>query len=437
MFTDKSIKALVPGASPYRKFEGGTDQGFGIQVSKSAKTFFVQYSSPVTGTRRFMNLGTYPETSLASARERCRTARAIVQQKRDPQIERHNEAQAQLAIQREAERQAEIDKATGTVTELFDAYIAYLKGRGTNTYRDVRNLFEHDIKKPIGAMKARDVTVYQVRDILKGIYDRGAKTRANRARAYMSGAFAYGLDSDLALSSEATARFHLDRNPVRDIPVPTREKPGERDLSASEIRELWARLETAGMQHATKTLLRLLLATGGQRVSEVIGMRWSELDFDRKLWELSAARTKNSRPHVVPLSDLAIRLIRSMEPLANGTFVFPHRDDPTQPYLATSLGRAINRFCKGSGTTEEGFPQFTPRDIRRTVKSRMGEIGILKEIRDRLQNHALHDVSSKHYDRYDYLEPKKQAIAKWTAWLERTIRGEGADTNVIALRLPS
>lgn len=275
-----------------------------------------------------------------------------------------------------------------------------------------------------------------MRDILKGIYDRGAKTRANRARAYMSAAFAYGLDSDLALSSRATAKFRLERNPVRDIPVPTEERPGERDLSAAEIRDLWMRLDTASMQHASKTILKLLLATGGQRVSEVIGMRRSELDFDRKVWELSAARTKNGRPHVVPLSDLAIDLIRSMEPLSNETFVFPHRDDPSQPYLATSLGRAVNRFCTGS-ETEGGFPPFTPRDIRRTVKSRMGEIGILKEIRDRLQNHALHDVSSKHYDRYDYLEPKTQAIARWTSWLERVIAGDDTNTNVIPLRIVS
>jgi hypothetical protein len=43
----------------------------------------------------------------------------------------------------------------------------------------------------------------------------------------------------------------------------------------------------------------------------------------------------------------------------------------------------------------------------------MGEIGIEKSMRDRIQNHALNDVSSTHYDRYDYLIEKRNAILKW------------------------
>ena len=61
----------------------------------------------------------------------------------------------------------------------------------------------------------------------------------------------------------------------------------------------------------------------------------------------------------------------------------------------------------------------------------MGEIGISKEIRDRLQNHALHDVSSKHYDRYDYLQPKKDAINTWNEWLENTIFENQQKSNII------
>jgi hypothetical protein len=80
------------------------------------------------------------------------------------------------------------------------------------------------------------------------------------------------------------------------------------------------------------------------------------------------------------------------------------------------------------------FNKFIPRDIRRTVKSRMGELGLSKEIRDRLHNHALHDVSSKHYDRYDYLPQKKQAMDSWTEWLINTIENNEQPPNVIALR---
>lgn len=52
------------------------------------------------------------------------------------------------------------------------------------------------------------------------------------------------------------------------------------------------------------------------------------------------------------------------------------------------------------------FKVFTARDLRRTCKTLVGEAGISKEILDRIQNHALHDASFKHDDRYDYLTEK-------------------------------
>ena len=60
---------------------------------------------------------------------------------------------------------------------------------------------------------------------------------------------------------------------------------------------------------------------------------------------------------------------------------------------------------------------FTLRDLRRTCKTLMGVAGISKELRDRIQGHAFSDVSSKHYDRYDYLKEKSQGLEDWATWL--------------------
>ena len=220
-------------------------------------------------------------------------------------------------------------------------------------------------------------------------------------------------------------------------PVPSKSKPGERNLSADEIRLLWSSLDTSNMMDTTKTVIRLLLATGGQRVEEVLHMQWHELDFDRKLWELSSSRTKNGKPHVIPLSELAVSLIKGLgNSIKDSDYVFPHKDDESKPMPYHTISKAVYRFCnppkdKNGKLKYPAFPKFILRDIRRTVKSRMGEIGISKEIRDRLQNHALHDVSSKHYDRYDYLQPKKDAINTWNEWLENTIFENQQKSNII------
>ncbi len=75
-------------------------------------------------------------------------------------------------------------------------------------------------------------------------------------------------------------------------------------------------------------------------------------------------------------------------------------------------------------------PVLVARDLGRTCKTLMGEIGVSKELRDRIQNHALQDVSSKHYDRYDYLVEKRRALEKWENRVNNVVQ---ATSNVVNL----
>jgi hypothetical protein len=63
------------------------------------------------------------------------------------------------------------------------------------------------------------------------------------------------------------------------------------------------------------------------------------------------------------------------------------------------------------------IPVVTNRDLRRTWKTLAGQAGLSKEIRDRLQNHTLQDVSSKSYDRWNYMPEKRAAMKKWNAFV--------------------
>ena len=70
-------------------------------------------------------------------------------------------------------------------------------------------------------------------------------------------------------------------------------------------------------------------------------------------------------------------------------------------------------------TTDRKY--LTPRELRRTWKTLAGKAGLTKVERDLLQNHAAHDVNSRHYDRYDYLHEKRAAVAKWSEWFQLEI----------------
>ncbi len=134
--------------------------------------------------------------------------------------------------------------------------------------------------------------------------------------------------------------------------------------------------------------------------------------------------SKNKRLHIIPLTESAILVLKEQKLSAGDSdFIFPHRFDLAKHIRPDSLSQAISRY---RDNTE--IRSFIPRDIRRTCKTLMGELGISKTIRDRLQNHALQDVSSKHYDRYEYLPEKRIALESWEQQLNNTIT-----SNVIAL----
>ena len=82
--------------------------------------------------------------------------------------------------------------------------------------------------------------------------------------------------------------------------------------------------------------------------------------------------------------------------------------------------------CGASGTAASSRV-VTNRDLRRTWKTLAGKAGVPKEIRDRIQNHALQDVSSKHYDRWHYMPEKRAGMAKWDKFVRALLKKKKAN----------
>lgn len=89
-----------------------------------------------------------------------------------------------------------------------------------------------------------------------------------------------------------------------------------------------------------------------------------------------------------------------------------------EPLRADGINQATGRLCE-----QADIAVFTPRDLRTTFKTLAGKAGLSKDIRDRIQNHVLTDVSTKHYDLYDYFDEKQEALKLWNVALSRIIDG--------------
>ena len=271
--------------------------------------------------------------------------------------------------------------------------------------------------------KAKDVTAHDIKIILAHMIRRGADTQSNRVRSYLMAAFNHGLkhDNDPANFID-DAKFGLVLNPVAAIPKQkAAERVGERFLTWAEARQLLDDMEQPTSLGLTlRSLIRLCFFTGGQRPYELAASRWASIDWQAKTLTITAELSKNGRPHLIPLTDSALRVLREQqEATADSPFIFAHATKQNEPMPMASLSQAVDRYRK---RTE--MAHFIPRDFRRTCKTLMGELGIAKDLRDRLQNHALNDVSSKHYDRYEYLPEKRRALELW----ERRLLDLAADT---------
>jgi integrase len=413
MITDKQIqKAIRQAPDGGKKIElrdpGPRGSGRLTVVVRSfpghvaAEWYAVYYRG---GRRCMAKLGSYPEMTIVAAR-------AIFA----------SDYVTAIAAGIEPETMARRrSQQNGTVKELFAAYVDHLRRDGKRSAHqvDLILLSKNGAASAIGEnLAASSVTPSDIVPHLAKIHKRGARVQANAVRAYILAAFAFGLRAEHDFTrASAGVRWGLKTNPAAAIPVDGgASNPGNRFLSPAEFGSLWKWLDERRPNRLAASAVMLKLAIG-QRSEEIARITDSAYDRDKAMlnWDM----TKNGRPHAIPLPHQATAILDAMVPTGHG-FYFPHRLRPDLPATSDIFARLVDEFI-----AESGVPHFTPRDLRRTWKTLAGDAGIPKDMRDRLQNHAQGgDVSSRHYDRYDYLPERRAAMARWAAYLDLVIEGK-------------
>lgn len=395
--TDASIRAAMRAAKPRTISDGGSrGQGrliLSVRPTGAAVAAEWYAQSWRAGRRSLSKLGSYPDVTLADAR--LRFAREYAGKDISKPIRR-----------------------AGSVGDLFEAYVASLRARGAPSADDVDAKLQ-DVGAAFGrARAATAITTEDVVDVLRPIYARGAASMADHVRGYIRAAFAWGMRSERDYRVQVPARFCLQANPAAEIPTEPK-AAGTRWLTPPEFVTVWRFLEqpTTPIYDRNLIAIRVIMATG-QRVTEIASLRASQYDRDRGLIEWP--NTKNGRPHVIPLPAVAIDLLNGLPPTQSG-WLFPAEQEPTKPVTSEVL-----YSCVWRARSRMPIAPFALRDLRRTWKTLAGQAGVSKDDRDRLQNHGRSDVSSRHYDRWEYLPEKTAAMARWSAWLDSLLaRGHG------------
>ena len=297
------------------------------------------------------------------------------------------------------------DTRPGTVADLFEAYVAYLKDGGKPSWKEAEKGL-NKIADTLGRNRpARDIEPDEITAIIRPIYARGKRSMADHVRSYIRSAFSWGIKSEHDYRSTAARRFRLIHNPAAGIPTEPK-TVGTRWLSEEEFVRLyrWLECPDTPVHPSYPRAVQILMLTG-QRVEEIARLHVDQWDARERI--IDWTKTKNLQPHAVPVPSLAAELIESITPNEYGWF-FPSAKDPSKPVSHGTLYSFIWRQ-RDRGV----IPHATNRDLRRTFKTLAGKAGVPKEIRDRLQNHAMQDISSKHYDRWNYMVEKRAGMAKW------------------------
>lgn len=429
--TEPALIALAkrhaaPGAARAEYWDTAV-RGLSLMASVRSATWFAFYRD-AKGKRRRERLGTFyhpaqggeraPYMSLADAREAFARLKGEARLARDPYT------------QRDALRDSL------TVEEIARQYVELNASQKVSGDQD-RRVLERDVIPIIGDKKAPEITRRDVHACMERALREGKVEMAARVLEIVRKVFAWAIERDLMKS-----------NPAVGISRPGAKKPRGRILSDPEIRALWKELdrwpEIKGFPEALADQIRLLLLTGC-REREIGGARWAEVDFERRTFTLPVDEPGRSKgrdhPHIVPLSSPALQLLRGLKLRAGrSAFVFPSpfaflngRGDAAARQSRVENGKLLiaSRLAGKGGLFST---DWRIHDLRRTVRSKLSELKVPPHVAELVIGHSLRGIV-KVYDRYDYLDEKREALERWSAALTEIIgeRREG-DGGAIDLR---
>jgi integrase len=209
-----------------------------------------------------------------------------------------------------------------------------------------------------------------------------------------------------------------DVNPVVGTNKASDDKERERVLSDAELVSVW----NGAPDNDYGRIVKLLILTG-QRRDEIGSMQRSELDMDAKMLKLSAARTKNSRAHDVPLSKFAVQILAEIEEREGRDLVFGSGEGGYSGW-----SRSKEALDEATGLKDA----WTLHDLRRTVRTGMGKLGVAPHIAEAVLNH-LPAKLIRTYDKNSYEAEKRQALDLWAAHVEAVVAGKVA-SNVLRMK---
>ena len=392
-----TARTVASASTPGRYGDGG---GLALVVSEDGRRRWV-FRYTRAGKTKDMGLGAVRDVSLAEARQAAEDARRHLREGRDP------------IGAREAERRA----AAGVPTfgAVADEMVTALEvGFRNEKHRAQWRMTLTEYAGPLRKLPVDEIGTEDVLAILRPIWTTKNET-ASRVRARIE-----------RVLDAATAKGHRkDANPARwrghlDKLLSARPKKHLRGhFAAMGVDDVPAFIEKLrGIDGISARALEFTILTAA-RSGEVLGMRWSELDIEAKVWTVPAVRMKAGREHRVPLTARALQILTDLEKLrSKDGLVFPGAK-ADRPLSIMAMGMLVRRHAPG--VTVHGF--------RSAFRDWVGDrTNFAREVAEAALAHVVGDETERAYRRGDALEKRRRLMEVWAVFCEPK------PTNVVVLR---
>lgn len=352
------------------------------------------------GRRPTMGLGAFGEISLADAREAAIDAVKLARKGTDPIEARRRERAANLAAERAKQP-----------TDFRQATEAYLKAHAPSwKHRYARAVWLNPIIKyaypVIGARPLDEIGVEHIAAIMsKAPGETGRRVRS-RIEAVLNAAIAKG-ERDATRGNPANAKLiaavHPSRRKAGDRAhfrrIPLEDAPNAFNVI------LTSRTGAAGPQTVALDAWLFMIATAA-RPSEALCASWREIDLDKRLWTLPAARAKTGRAHVVPLSAIALEVLERRREARTGDAVFPSRSGSPLSYPGFAFA-----------PSRVGIDAGAPHSWRSIFRDWAGDVGrIDRDLAEAALAHSLGGVEGA-YRRESAVEARRPVMEAYARWL--------------------
>lgn len=358
-----------------------------------------------TGKEKLLSFGVYPEVSLSEARQQRDRARHLLR------IEHCDPGEQRKARKRDARARTE-----NTFAALAEAWYENKKpGWAAASAAKARQYLDSDLIPALGARPMPEIKRPELVAVLQKLEKRGAHDAAKKCRGWLANIFRYALVASV-----------IETSPATDLDVIAAQAPKRRHhphLPLSELPALLKAMDAFNGSPEVLSALRMLLFTAA-RPGEVRGATWDEFDLDAATWSIPAERMKMRRPHVVPLPDQAVEILRAMRMITGKrTLAFPSPFKPRDPMSENTLNQALARMGYKGRQTGHGF--------RHLISTALNERGYNRDWIERQLAHGDENEIRAVYNKAEYLDQRRTMMQAWADYLGALKNG---GSKVVSLR---